>query len=94
MFSRLRRSLRRFFNKSRKINHEPINKVSLIVIVLLDIFVLSSVFAGLQDISQWPLSPSQTYPCQQEWRQYRESDADEKNYSIISDNLQIGRAHV
>ncbi|MEL6555885.1 MAG: zinc ribbon domain-containing protein [Cyanobacteria bacterium J06621_11] len=89
MFSRLRRSVGRFFNKSRKINHEPINKVSLVVIVLLDIFVLSSVFAGLQDISQWPLSPSQTYPCQQEWQQYRESDAANKDYEVISQNLRF-----
>ncbi|MGB3571885.1 MAG: hypothetical protein WBA01_07565 [Phormidesmis sp.] len=87
MFSRLRRSIGRFFNKSRKINHEPINKVSLIVIIILDLFILGSVFAGLDDISRWPLSPRMTYPCQQEWQQYRESTLDEKDYTVISQNL-------
>ncbi len=87
MFSRLRRSVGRFFNKSRKINHEPINKVSLLVIIVLDLFILGSVFAGLEDISRWPLSPQQTYPCQQEWQQYRNSDADDKDYSMIRENL-------
>ena len=89
MFSRLRRLVKRFFRKSRSVNHEPINKVSLIVIILLDIFVLSSVLAGLSDISQWPLSPAQTYPCQQEWQQYRQSDAAGKDYEIISQSLRF-----
>jgi len=83
MLSRLRRSIGRFFNKSRKINHEPINKVSLIVIILVDLVILGNVFAGLDDISRWPLSPSETYHCQAEWAQYRESTAAEKDYEII-----------
>jgi len=87
MFARFRRSVGRFFNKSRKINHQPINKVSLIVILVLDLFVLSSVFAGLYDISNWPLSPNDTYPCQMEWQQYRESTASDKDYLIISEKL-------
>ncbi len=87
MFSRLRRSIGRFFNKSRKVNHEPINKVSLVIIIVLDLFILASVFAGLDDISRWPLSPRDTYPCQQEWQQYRESTSEEKDYTVISQNL-------
>jgi len=83
MLSRLRRSVGRFFNKSRKINHEPINKVSLIVIILVDLVILGNVFAGLDDISRWPLSPGETYPCQVEWQQYRASTADQKDYEII-----------
>jgi len=87
MLTRLRRSIGRFFNKSRKINHEPINKVSLIVIVILDLFILSSVFAGLDDISRWPLSPRETYPCHASWQDYRESPSPNKDYTIVSESL-------
>ncbi len=87
MFSRVRRSASRFFNKSRKVNHEPINRVSLVVIVVLDLFILVSVFNGLADISRWPLSPTATYPCQQPWQQYRESTSPEKDYIAINENL-------
>ena len=87
MFTRFRRSIGRFFNKSRKVNHEPINKFSLIVIVILDLFILSSVFAGLNDISQWPLSPYRTYPSHSAWQNYRESTAVDKDYSIVSQSL-------
>ncbi|MEM6450628.1 MAG: hypothetical protein AAF703_09975 [Cyanobacteria bacterium P01_D01_bin.105] len=83
MLSRLRRTVRRFFNKSRQINHEPINKVSLIVIIIVDLFILFNVFAGLDDISRWPLNPQQTYPCQSSWHAYRQSIADNKDYDII-----------
>ena len=87
MFTRFRRSIGRFFNKSRKVNHEPINKFSQIVIVIIDLFILSSVFAGLNDISQWPLSPYRTYPCHSAWQNYRESTAVDKDYSIVSQSL-------
>ena len=87
MLSRLRRTLRRFFNKSRKINHEPINKVSLIVIVLIDLFILFNVFAGLDDIGQWPISPVQAYPCQSEWQSYRQSSAKDKDYAVLAQAL-------
>ncbi|MEM8505615.1 MAG: hypothetical protein AAF716_20985 [Cyanobacteria bacterium P01_D01_bin.1] len=83
MFSRIRRSIRRFFNKSRKINHEPINKFSLIIIIVVDLFILFNVFAGLDDISRWPLSPESTYPCRSEWISYRESTVEEKDYRLI-----------
>jgi len=90
MFSRLRRSIRRFFNKSRKINHEPINKFSLIIIIVVDLFILFNVFAGLDDISQWPLSPESAYPCRSEWASYRESTAEEKDYRQIAQLLSRG----
>ncbi len=83
MFSRLRRSIRRFFNKSRKINHESINKFSLIIIIVVDLFILFNVFAGLDDISRWPLSPESTYPCRAEWSDYRESTVKDKDYRLI-----------
>ena len=87
MLSRLRRSLRRFFNKSRQINHEPINKVSLIVIIIVDLFILFNVFAGLDDISRWPLSPQQAYPCQSSWQLHRQSTAEDKDYNIIREAI-------
>lgn len=62
MFSRVRRIIRQFFRKTRTINNEPLNKVSLIVIILVDIFILINVFTGINDISGWYISPSQAYP--------------------------------
>ena len=85
MFSRLRRFVRRFFNKSRKVNHEPINKASLIVIILVDLFILFNVFAGLDDISRWPLSPRQAYPCHSQWQEYRNTPetVEDKDYTFL-----------
>ncbi|MHC5728420.1 MAG: hypothetical protein ACYTXY_30770, partial [Nostoc sp.] len=62
MFARIRRLLSQFFSKSRTINNEPLNKVSLIVIILIDIFILINVFTGLDDISRWYISPTEAYP--------------------------------
>ncbi len=89
MFSRFRRFIRRLFNKSRRINHEPINKVSLIIIIVVDLFILFNVFAGLDDISQWPLGPERTYPCRPEWASYRENTAKEKEYRLIDQQLSL-----
>ena len=83
MLSRFRHYVGRFFNKSRKINHEPINKVSLVVIIIVDLFILFNVFSGLDDISRWPISPYQEYPCQQNWQNYRESTLPDKDYNAI-----------
>lgn len=63
MFSFLKRASRNLIHKSTYIQHEPINKVSLVILILIDIFVLFNVFSGLNSISQWPLSPSEEYPC-------------------------------
>lgn len=83
MFSRFRRYISRFFNKSRKINHEPINKVSLIVIIIVDLFILANVFAGLDDISRWPLSPQQAYPCHSEWVRYRADTTPSRDFNVV-----------
>ncbi|MBD2459656.1 hypothetical protein H6G89_01250 [Oscillatoria sp. FACHB-1407] len=83
MFNRIRRLLRQFFSKSRTINNEPLNKVSLIVIVLIDIFILVNVFSGLNDISQWHLSPSQVYPCYASWNDYRTQTVETKDYDAL-----------
>ncbi|MBE9080228.1 hypothetical protein IQ241_23560 [Romeria aff. gracilis LEGE 07310] len=87
MLNRLRCRLRRFFYKSRTVNDEPINKVSLIVIVLVDIFILVNVFIGLNDIGQWYISPTQAYDCYPEWQSYRSSTADLKDYNTVRDAL-------
>jgi hypothetical protein len=50
MFTRIRRLSNQFFNNSRTVNNEPLNKVSLIVIILVDIFILINVFTGLNNI--------------------------------------------
>lgn len=87
MFTQIRRFLRQFFRKSRTINNEPLNKVSLIVIILIDIFILINVFIGLNDISQWYISPTQAYPCYLEWNHYRKTIAQDKNYEIIKSSF-------
>ncbi|XGV99485.1 MAG: hypothetical protein ACAF41_11180 [Leptolyngbya sp. BL-A-14] len=83
MFSRFRRLLNRFFSKSGTIKNEPLNKVSLIVLILIDIFILVNVFIGLDDIGQWHLGPSQTYPCYAEWQSYRTQTTNAKDYESV-----------
>jgi hypothetical protein len=82
MFTRMRRILSRFFNRSRTINNEPLNKMSLIVIILVDLFILTNVFTGLDDISRWPLSPVQAHPCYSEWNSYQTQTTSNKDYDI------------
>ncbi|MBD2188654.1 hypothetical protein [Pseudanabaena mucicola] len=81
------RILNRWFRKSRTVNNEPINKVSLIVIILVDIFILINVFTGLADISQWYINPSLAYPCYSEWQNYQVQTIPDKDYQIIRDTL-------
>jgi hypothetical protein len=83
MLRSLRRLFNQFLNKSRTINHEPLNKVSLVVIILVDIFILFQVFAGLDDISRWHLSPNEAYPCYTEWREYRTQKPADRDYNIV-----------
>ncbi|GET39629.1 hypothetical protein [Microseira wollei] len=83
MFARIRRLFNQFFRNSRTIKNEPINKVSLIVIILIDIFILINVFAGLDDISRWYIIPNQAYPCYSEWGNYRKQTNQDKNYEIV-----------
>ncbi|MEH2260824.1 hypothetical protein [Nostoc sp.] len=83
MFARIRRILSQFFSKSRTINNEPLNKVSLIVIIIIDIFILINVFTGLDDISRWHISPTQAYPCYSEWQNYQTKTTKDKDYEIV-----------
>lgn len=88
MLAQIRRLLNQIFRKSRTINNEPLNKVSLIIIILIDIFILINVFAGLDDISRWYISPSQAYPCYSEWESYRTQTTQEKDYEIVKASFQ------
>jgi len=85
MLTKLYNFLGNFFRKTRTINNEPLNKVSLIVLILIDIFIVINVFSGLADISHWHLSPSETYPCHREWTNYQNKNSADKDYRIISD---------
>jgi peptidoglycan hydrolase CwlO-like protein len=68
MLRPIKNYLSQVFNKTRTINNEPLNKVSLVVIIIVDIFILTQVFTGLNDISQWYMSPYQAYPCYSDWK--------------------------
>jgi len=87
MFARIRRILSQFFSNSRTINNEPLNKVSLIVIILIDIFILINVFIGLDDISRWHISPTEAYPCYSEWQNYQTKTTQDKDYEIVKLSL-------
>jgi hypothetical protein len=90
MFTRIRRRLSQFFNNSRTVNNEPLNKVSLIVIILVDIFILINVFTGLNNISEWHLSPNQAYPCYSEWDSYKTQTTKNKDYEFLRSSLPYG----
>ncbi|MBN8559416.1 MAG: hypothetical protein J0L70_02715 [Leptolyngbya sp. UWPOB_LEPTO1] len=83
MLSRLRRIIRQFFTRTRTINKQPLNPASLIVLILIDIFILVNVFTGLNDISNWVLSPTQANPCYTAWQNYRESKDKNKDFNIV-----------
>lgn len=83
MFTKLCRFLRRFLHRTRTVNNEPLNQVSLIVVILIDIVILSNVFIGLNDIAHWHISPTHAYPCYNEWRSYRDQTAGNKDFEIV-----------
>ncbi|MDA0269018.1 MAG: zinc ribbon domain-containing protein [Cyanobacteria bacterium] len=69
----IRRVSRRFLRKSTQIHHEPINKISIVILILIDIFVLLNVFGGLASISQWPLSPTEQFSCLPDYVTFHEA---------------------
>ncbi|PZV08706.1 MAG: hypothetical protein DCF22_19760 [Leptolyngbya sp.] len=87
MFIRVRRFLSQFFRKSGTVNNEPLNKVSLIVIILIDIFILVNVFAGLDDISRWHISPSEAYPCYSDWKTHQTQTDENRDYNALRSSL-------
>lgn len=88
MLTRAKRFVGNFFKKSRSINNKPLNPLSLIVIIIVDLFILFNVFAGLDQISRWHLSPTEAYPCISDWENYRDSkQKNDRDYQIISSAL-------
>lgn len=87
MFRKIRSFIDLFFSKSRNINNEPVNKVSLTVIIIIDLFILINVFSGLDSISRWYLSPSQAYPCYDQWQSYQQDKNSDRDFLIVSDAL-------
>ncbi|MEY3256422.1 MAG: hypothetical protein RLZZ29_1557, partial [Cyanobacteriota bacterium] len=47
MLNKLRNIFSKFFNNTSTLNREPLNKASLIVIIIIDVFILINVFTGL-----------------------------------------------
>jgi predicted RNA-binding Zn-ribbon protein involved in translation (DUF1610 family) len=90
MIANIRRFINQFFRKSRSINNKPLNALSLSVVIIIDFFILSHVFSGLGNISQWHLSPTQAYPCISDWESYHASKAPEndRNYNVIISALE------
>ncbi len=72
---RILASIKNIFNKliqkSTQIHHEPINKISIVILIFIDIFVLMNVFSGLWSISAWPLTPSEEFPCYAPYEKYQ-----------------------
>ncbi|MFB2920885.1 MULTISPECIES: double zinc ribbon domain-containing protein [Aerosakkonema] len=77
MLSFFRRISNKFVEKLTNIRHEPINKTSLIILILIDIFVLFNVFSGLNSISQWPLAPYEEFPCFESYQNYQTAEKKE-----------------
>ena len=84
MFTKLNNLWNQFFRRSRRINDKPLNKVSLLVIIIVDIFILVNVFTGLDDISRWHLSPQQVYTCYSEWPSYKKNNSPDRDYDLIT----------
>ena len=88
MFTRARRFAGNFFKKSRSINNKPLNPFSLIVIIIVDLFILFNVFAGLDQIGRWHISPVEAHPCVSNWKKYRNSkQTSDRDYKIITSAL-------
>ncbi|MEA5513903.1 hypothetical protein [Nodularia sp. UHCC 0506] len=87
MLNTSRRLWNQFFRKARKVNNEPLNKVSLIVLIVVDIFILINVVMGLDDISRWYISPSQAEPCYSQWQNYRTKTTTDKDFEIIKNSF-------
>ncbi|NLQ05989.1 hypothetical protein [Cylindrospermopsis raciborskii] len=87
MLNKIRNLFSNFFNNTSTLNREPLNKASLIVIIIIDVFILINVFTGLDSIGKWHLSPDDTYPCYNEWKGYQEQTSATKDYGIITNSL-------
>jgi hypothetical protein len=82
----IRRVSRRFLRKSTQIHHEPINKISIVILILIDLFVVLNVFGGLASISQWPLSPAEQFACHTDYVSFHEAALDQDPH-LLKANL-------
>lgn len=88
MFVKAKRFVSKFFKKSRSVNNKPLNPVSLIIIIIVDLFILFNVFAGLDDISRWHISPSAAYPCISDWKNYRDpKQVSDRDYKVVESSF-------
>ncbi len=84
MFATIKRFINQFLRKSRSVNNKPLNPLSLIVVIAIDLFILFNVFAGLENISRWHISPAEAYPCVSEWQNYRDTkEPNAKDYNAL-----------
>ena len=86
MISFLKKIGKNIIRKSTYLQQTPLNKVSLVILIIIDIFVLSNVFIGLGSISAWPLNPSEELPCYSPYQSYHTStnkNTVELNVTII-----------
>ncbi|MFN3679232.1 hypothetical protein [Thermosynechococcus sp.] len=84
-----RRAWRGFWRRSRFVNGEPLNWLSLIVIVLVDIFILVNVFSGLSEIGNWPLSPGEAQPCYAPWQDYRQDRESDREIRFLEQQISV-----
>ncbi|WP_404785571.1 zinc ribbon domain-containing protein [Altericista sp. CCNU0014] len=100
MFSLVRRLFRQLIHRSTHINHESINKASIIILILIDVFVLFNVFGGLENIGQLILSPQEEFPCFSSRETYQNSkqkgtfDFDAKTIENLIDTKDRSFPHV
>ncbi|BAW97176.1 hypothetical protein NIES970_21220 [[Synechococcus] sp. NIES-970] len=82
-----KRLIRSGIRKSTHIRQEPLNKVSLVILVLIDIFVLINVFQGLDSVGRWPLSPYEQYPCYSVYQAYQSNTDANRDVPWVMDLL-------
>ncbi|MEB3224246.1 MAG: zinc ribbon domain-containing protein [Synechococcus sp.] len=83
----LKRFFRNLVRKSTHVRQEPLNKVSLVILVLIDIFVLINVFQGIDSVGNWPLSPQEVYPCHRVYQSYQTNNAPDRDFVWVTEML-------
>ncbi|MDX1976415.1 MAG: zinc ribbon domain-containing protein [Pseudanabaenaceae cyanobacterium bins.68] len=73
MFKLLKRLFNQVFHRTTTLKQQPLNRISLIILIIVDLFILLNVFSGLATISQWHRSPSQAFFCHNQWQAYQNS---------------------
>lgn len=69
--------------KTVNLKQEPINKVSLFVLILIDLFVLWNVFMGLNSVQNVVITPTDAHLCYTVWQSYKQSKNPDKKYQFI-----------